>query len=62
MSLRYRDDRRPPLRVMTMALSLVLAATAGAALGFVWPDDEDEQNGKVQQPESAQSANAGGNE
>ena len=45
-----------------MALFLVLAAAAGATLGFVWPDDEDEQSGKVQQPESAEPANAGENE
>lgn len=62
MSLRYRDDRRPPLRVMAMALSLVLAAAAGAALGFIWPDGEDEQGERVQQAESAQTANAAGNE
>jgi len=36
-----------------MALALVVAAAAGAALGFVWPDGDDEDAGEVQEPESA---------
>jgi len=56
MSMRYRDDRRSPMHVMIMALALVGAAAAGAALGFVWPDDEGEDAGKVQQAESAAAA------
>lgn len=53
MSMRYREDSRPPMRVTIMALALVGAAAAGAALGFVWPDDEDEDAAEVQEPESA---------
>ena len=53
MSMRFREDSSTPMRVSIMALALVVAAAAGAALGFVWPDGDDEDAGEVQEPESA---------